>query len=281
VNFVTTVITYNGSMHIVSPCLRPRPTRAGGRHQGFTLIELLVVIAIIAVITGLLMPAIGMVRASASSVRCLGSQRQVALGCIAYSVDNKGCLPSLRARGSTPTQIATLWTNLILENYLETGEGVEKHTNLSRTVLQGCREWKRATAEIPSAGGKGYVSHDWQSAYGMNKYPFFDIDKFNFIRHSDYASDPNVSGQTKGGFIYLRQITKINTRLLLGDALNTDMSSTYLVQPTNRPVTEDNNKNGTNLKSWHRAGKQVVISMFDGHSEKRSLTDAAAAMSAP
>jgi prepilin-type N-terminal cleavage/methylation domain-containing protein len=258
-------------MHIVSPCLRLRPTRAGGRHQGFTLIELLVVIAIIAVITGLLMPAIGMVRASASSVRCLGSQRQVALGCIAYSVDNKGCLPSLYVRETTPTEIALFWTNLILVDYLEARKGDKQHSNFSGTVLQGCQEWNRATAEIPSAVGKGYVSHDWQSAYGMNRFPLFE----NYpTRHSDYT-------QNRGGtFIYLRQITKHSTRLLLGDALNNDMTSTYAVIPYNyKPVTETDNE--TKLKSWHRAGKQVVISMFDGHSEKRSLTDAAAAMSAP
>ena len=57
--------------------------------QGFTLIELLVVISIIALLIGILLPALGAARSVAKDMQCLSNTRQVSIASLAYAVDNK------------------------------------------------------------------------------------------------------------------------------------------------------------------------------------------------
>src|SRR5436309_15933540 len=70
-----------------------QPPTQTGRRRAFTLVELLVVIGIIALLVGLLLPALGRARSQAQSVACLANLRSIGQAINIYAVNNKQSLP--------------------------------------------------------------------------------------------------------------------------------------------------------------------------------------------
>ncbi|MBL9173662.1 MAG: type II secretion system protein [Verrucomicrobiales bacterium] len=71
-------------------------------HGGFTLIELLVVIAIIAILAGLLLPALAKARVKGQGIVCLSNLRQLQLAWLSYAHDNRDLLPRNELGAWTP-----------------------------------------------------------------------------------------------------------------------------------------------------------------------------------
>ena len=225
------------------------------RTRAFTLVELLVVISIIALLIGILLPALGAARRTSRSIACASNQRQLGLAVYAYAGESKNFLPASLTKYTAPFGPGA---DLYWFQYFQlqgTATGAETKTNNSATCPEDEEPFEPFFTGTPDI---------FNSSYGSNAYAMI-VDYGTIDGVSDFHTYPDGTFAKRTGLDDIRLPSEM---LLFAEIRNSYFFDPFL------PNTDDL-ANPNHEFAWERHdpgyrlgdndGGLVNVTYADGH----------------
>lgn len=258
-------------------------------HKAFTLIELLVVISIIALLIGILLPALGKARGSAQASVCLGNQRQNGVAMNTYLSDNKYNFPSAYwyRNGNNDTDGYIQWSGLLIQagyindggfgEYATTAGSVANNLNPSgfpwyksdKITSMGNNAGAGKSFVCPSQVNGGWLPTNWTTsrfgaagitdAYGNSQITSKNVEDLQALRLS-YTPNSLLMPRLRAADQY-KPNGNGNIRLVRLDLVDQPANMIMLAEYTDNAKTlfDSSNNSGAAVKS-HRPTNAIALS---------------------
>ena len=224
----------------------------GALRAGFTLIELLVVIAIIAILAGLLLPALARAKTQTQSTLCKSNLKQMGVATHLYADDNTDKLPYAWATGHDPNRnnFETLLVRYIKSSAFNAGNATTNSDFAVSVFRCPVRMLENHWQNYKTYAG---IGNPWKISYGMNQYT-----------SADFPASIATGQPPNGTTAKMSSVRQPTDTLLIADLsfLLNHPAIIYLAK------TDVGYKHAGRL---HQADGKANIVFMDAHVEGRSL----------